>query len=822
MRLLLATLLSVLSITLFAQKHNAPGITPEFRSGEIKGKIIDQATSQPVEYANILLLKTKDSSMVSGIITNNKGEFILDKIPAGIYYLKISFIGYKDLKTSIFKITPNEPSINLGEIKLVAGTSNLSGVNITADKKLIEYTLDKKVVNVEKNLTTGGGTAVDVLQNVPSVQVDDEGTVSLRGSSNVSILIDGRPSTLSGSSRNAILEQIPASTIESIEIITNPSAKYNPEGMTGIINIRLKKRTDTGLNGNVSLSYGVKDRYNGSLNLNYNKGKFNFFTAIDGRWFKMQGYGDMLRKAFNGDSVTYDHQHTDNRREMINKSIKGGFDYYINKKNSITFSYQLSKNDATRDGNTYNLTQRTDLLPTFYQTKLLSEPENNTEHVFTFFYKRNFNKPKQELTADISYRLNNFDEEENYTTDIDSFASGVYFPYSLFTQKTHTDGNNKQLNAQLNYVHPLNDKMKIEGGYHAIVRYVDSDFHFYDLNTNFWTLDPSKNNHFVYTENIQALYAMYSSEWKKFSFQLGGRLEQALTTAEQKTDGKEYKNDYMSFYPSVHVSYKLPKDNEMQLSYSRRVSRPDFHSLNPFRDYDDVWMVSYGNPSLKPEYTNSFELGHTKYWKKTSLYTNVYYRFMNDIIRRYSFVDVNGITNSTSMNLSTGKAYGIDFVLDHEILKWWKSNISFSYFRTVIDGSNVESGLESDNYSWTSKLNSTMNLPWGINLQFNVNYRGPIVTPQGEIKEMYFADIAAKKNILKERGSISVRLSDMFNTQKFSVTNSGTNFESEMIRKRTSMLLFITFTYKINGGIKQRPARKQNDNNERSGEDYDM
>ncbi|NVO03821.1 MAG: carboxypeptidase regulatory-like domain-containing protein, partial [Bacteroidetes bacterium] len=314
--------------------------------GIVTGIILDAETSKPIEYANVVLYKSKDSTLVTGGVTNTKGVFNIDKVPFGGYYLKVNFIGYAPQLVPGVKVTPKVPEVNVGKINFQPGSTNLSEVTITSEKKLVEYTLDKKVVNVEKNIATTGGTAVDVMKNVPSVTVDVDGNVSLRGNGNITILIDGRPSALSGASRSAVLEQIPASSIESIEIITNPSARYQAEGMTGIINIKLKKKMSKGFNGIISTNFGTGDKYNGSINLNYNLGKVNFFASYDGSSRRMKGWGESVRENTLNDSTTKYNQNSDMLRSRMGSGIKFGADFSINSKNLLTVSFGYENRDA--------------------------------------------------------------------------------------------------------------------------------------------------------------------------------------------------------------------------------------------------------------------------------------------------------------------------------------------------------------------------------------------------------------------------------------------------------------------------------------------
>lgn len=784
-------------------------------NGNVSGVVVDKLTSQAVEYANLVLFRQKDSTMVNGAITNQKGQFTIEKVPFGKYYLVVSFIGYSSLKIPDIMVNPKEPNKNLGQIKFEPSSSTLGEVNITAEKRMMEYSLDKKIVNVDKNLVSAGGSAVDVMQNIPAVTVDIDGNVSLRGSTNVNILVDGRPSNLSGMSRQAILEQIPASSIEAIEIITNPSAKYNPDGMSGIINIKLKKKTAQGLNGLVSSSIGTGNRYNSSVNLNYSTSKFNLFGSWDGRWFQGKGYGNTYRIATLKDTNFYTHQYSEMKRKMNNNNVKLGFDWYINQKNTITLSGQMGHDESSREQNLFSYSNDYNQTSYEHYFKQNTESENENSNSINLSYRKTFEKKNKEFTADFSFSKS--DESEN--TDMNNqVLLDNYLPFNGVDeiQLQLNNGNTQNGSALINYILPINEKLKLETGFQGIYRKIDNDFNLknFDYLSKTYIIDTNSINHFIYNENINAVYGTLSKEWESISIQIGVRLEQAYTTAEQITQAKTFENNYFSVYPTLHISKKLPNKNEMQFSYSRRVNRPNIYDLNPFKDYSNPLVINYGNPYLKPEYINSFELGHSKFWEKRSFYTSIYYRQINDVIKRISYLGTDGISYMTNENLSKGISYGVDLILEQEIAKWWRINANFSYFRTLIEGNSIDGSISTDNYSWTSKLNSNMTLLKNLSIQISANYRAPIITPQGKMYETYSADIAMKKDFMKDnRLSVSFRVSDVFNTQKFDMEAFGNNFYSTMTRKRQSQAAFLTLSYKINGGLKQKPKRKPVENN---------
>ncbi len=811
---LIISILSLSSLFSYSQQNRPSGNNEQkpVPQGIVRGVVKDSKTNQGVEYANVVIFKTKDSSMVNGSITDKKGRFVIEKIPFGKYFAKVNFIGFAPITLPSFIIKPESQEIDLGNIQLSETAASLKGADIVSERKTMEFKLDKKVVNVEKSLVSTGGTAVDVLQNVPSVTIDADGNLSLRGNSNITVLIDGRPSTMSGSSRQAILDQIPASSIETIELITNPSAKYQAEGMSGIINIKLKKKMNFGLNGVVSVNAGWNDKYNGSLNLSYNFGKVNVFGSFDRGIRNSMNWSKSDRTTTLGDTTFYYRQDSNGKRKNNSAGYKFGSDFFLSKTQTITLAVNYNTNESTN--NSLLRSWGTDINHAFANYSETSENEggpNNTME-YTLNYRKNFKKKEQLLTSDISYSQNTGNEGNK--TNLQYFNID-HFSDSLPIQKnTLSDFLNKQLNAQLDYVHPFDTTMRLETGYKFTLRDMDQNYtlqNYIDSNSE-WRNNPLLSNHFAYKEQVHALYLIYSKILKKFSFQLGVRAEFTQTNVNQITLNKTFNNNYLDFFPSLHTTYKLGKQNEIQLSYSRRINRPDVWSLNPFIDYSNPLQIMYGNPYLKPEYINSFELGYAKYWKSSSISSSLFYKNINDVIKRWSFLDSNGVTNTTSKNMSSGESYGLEVVADKDFFPWWRMNLTGSYFRTIIKGDILNTSLTNDNYSWTMRANSFMTFFKKLEFQLVFNYRGAMVTPQGTMNPGYNVDAALKTDIIKNKFSVGLRMTDIFNTQQFKGVQAGEGFSFTHIRKRESQILFLNITYKLISNAAPKMRKKQQGN----------
>lgn len=779
----------------------------------ITGRVIDSLSNEFIEFANIILFSAKDSQMVSGLLTDEKGYFTITKLKPGEYFLKASFLGYSEKTIRNIILTPKEQIKDMGNILLRVSSTELQGATITAEKKEVEFHLDKKVVNVEKNIMSQGGSAVDVLQNVPSVTVDYDGNVSLRGSGNVNILIDGRPSGLTGLK----LEQIPASSIESIEVITNPSAKFNPEGMAGILNIKLKKKRDKGLNGMISANAGTGDKYNGSVNLNYNFGKVNLFGSIDGRIDNRTGKGNSDRTTNIDDAISYQHQEMESGRERRGVNYKLGADVIFNPRNSLTLTWMMNNQEGTHSDHDKSWKYDSYYSLSNYYLAGTDEDDREKSHDFSLNYRKTFERKGEEFTVDAILSLENESESENM--DYTYFGTD-FIQDSTLKYLNNIDINGYEGEVQVNYVYPFSELFTLETGYQGIFRGSDDKMDYFtpDPLTGNLTLDYMLSNSFAYDENIHGVYMIGSAEYKSFSFQPGVRLEQAFNAANQKTQDIKNEQSYFSIFPSIHVSKKLKNDQDMQVSYSLRINRPEVDFLNPFVDYSNPDMRRFGNPDLKPEYIHSTELSYIKYFKKSSVTSTVFYRQINDAIKRVVTVDTSGIYNYTFDNVSSGKSYGLEFIGDLQLARWWKMSANFSYFRTEIKDDNEASGYNNDNMSWNSRISSSFTLPKSFFVQLNGTYRGPMVTPQGEMDEMFMTDIAIRKDLLQSKMNLTFRLSDIFNTAQFNITAKGDGFTADMHRKRESRVAMLGLTWKINEGIKQK-ARSPMENGQMNGEE---
>lgn len=798
----------------------APGAAKVAR---ITGSVVDKSTGKPVEYANIAIFRSKDSSLVTGGITNQQGKFAIERVPYGSYTIKVRFIGYN---TSALKdVKAIQPQVEVGKIDIAPSSKNLEEVTVVGRKNEVQNNLDKKVFNIDKTMYGTGGTAVDIMKSLPAVVVDFDGNVSMRGS-NVTILIDGRPSNL------VSLDQMPAHLIEKVEVISNPSAKYDPEGMSGIINIILKKNVQRGLNGMVNLNAGWNNKWMGSATLNYRKNKVNFFTNYTLRSFQGDSYQDSWSNSTFNSSNTYQQRNNTSFGKFNMQNIQAGIDYYINSKNTLNTSFTLEPRDMKSNDETFGYTAFNDVKMYDYQRNTWNKSNNKGGFEYDLAYKHTFDRDGEELTAEFNVDRGNNEMEqtsiERNTKTAANTSSKLLSPYT--NQLTNSTSDNTRTMLRTDYVLPLAEKGRIELGYMLSNNVSKST---YDLakshseNTKPAPL-PEFTNDFDYRQTINAFYTNYGIAIGKFKMQAGLRVENADTHGEQKTIGTSFSKNYTDFFPSAFLKYAPDDKNEFGVNYSRRTNRPRTWSLNPFVNRADTLNTSQGNPDLNPEYINSFELGYTRIFDKNSITLTGFYRKTSGIVAtiRQQVDELRSFT--TFVNLNSGESYGLEAGTNLNIFKWWNTNWSYSYFHTKLtdNSNNVLSNSTKESDSWTLRATSNWFLSRKLSFQAMYSYRSPVVTTgaggwrgmggssQGKTRANYNVDLGARYSILNGKGDVSLRVSDVFNTGKFITDGFGPNYSSYTKNWRETPNIFVGFTYRINDFKRKQQRADQNNMDE--------
>lgn len=779
----------------------------------LNGKVLDAATQAPLSYATISLFNLKDSALVAGNITDDAGLFTLEAAP-GAYFAKIEFLSYQTKTIASLTISGDKNTGDMGVIALQPQATALNEVVVQAEKSQLQMSLDKKVFNVGKDLGNTGGNAADVLDNVPSVQVDVEGNVSLRGSDNVRILIDGKPSGLVGLGSSNGLRQLPANLIDKVEVITNPSARYEAEGMSGIINIVLKKDVRTGVNGSFDLTTGYPDNHGAAINLNYRTAKLNLFTNYGLTYRNSPGVGSLYQEVYSNDTTFITTQSSDRTRDGWSNNVRAGADYFFNDKNILTGAFTYRGGKQTN----LSLLEYRDYLmnlgnPTRISLRTDDEAEDELNFEYALTYKRTFEKQGHELTADVRYQDN--DETENSALSEQFFQSDMT-PSGApdLTQRSYNKEREQLLAAQVDYVQPVGKDGKLETGLRSTFRSISNDYLVEEYANDAWVVFPGLSNDFRYNENIHAGYLIYGNKKGKFSYQAGLRAEFSDVKTELLQTSEANDRNYLSLFPSMHVTYDLPAQNAVQLSYSRRLRRPGFRDLNPFSSFSDNRNFFTGNPDLNPEFTDIVEMGHIKYWENASLSSSVYYRYTSGKIDRIRTLNEDGVTFLTRPeNLLSEDAYGLEFVLSYNPFKWWTINGSFNFFRAIVDGGNLGESFQSDTYGWFTRGTSRFNVFKNTDLQVRFDYRSPEQTTQGSRKAMYSIDLGASRDILKQKGTLTLSVRDLLNSRRMRSISEGDDFYANTDFQWRARQITLTLNYRLNQAKQRGNDKKREEDN---------
>lgn len=800
------------SIQVFSQDNPQDKFTPEMREkfknfkGTITGFVIDKDTKAPIAAVTVQIFKQKDSSLAGGIETDAAGKFILNNVKAGRYKLVASFAGYKKAVMTDIMLTPQTPELVLDTIKMSTGVTT-EQIDVTAEKSFIEFKPDKKVFNVEKGMSTTGGNAIDVLKNIPGVTVDQDNNISFRGSGNIKVMIDGRPFGLNSSNISTILEQMPADKISSIELMTNPTAKFDAEGSSGMINIVLKKNDMSGMNGSVSASIGNGDKYNSSLTLNKKTKDYNLSGSYDMRLFNMTMNGFNNRELFGSSTITDISQRNENNMRMEAHNVRTGFDWTLNQKQNLGLNFSFNSRSRNRNGNSFSSVFSGSTLTSDYLTREYNLNDGKTYSVGANFLNK-FDNPKHTLTGDFSYAHTDGNVTLNSFNDYTIPAT----PESKMNQ-FNTDKND-EVSFQLDYVNPSSEDKKFEAGVKSIYRKINDDNRTenYSYSSNSFVTDTSLSNIFNYQEIINSAYIAYTDKIGNFGYQIGLRGEQTNTKGEQITQNSSFTKSYFSLFPNISLSQKLGLTEELQLSYSRRIRRPDIGDLNPFLNTSDPLNYQSGNPDLDPEFINSLEFNFVKYFTSAIITPSLYFRQINDKISRVRIPYDSVITLATQKNFSSSRSYGFEVTVNATPYKIWMLNGTIGYSKTENDATNL-TGQTSSAYSWNGRLFTSLNLPEDFGIQATYFYTGANLSAQGRIDPFSNAELSLKKDFLSKQLSVSFRVSDIFNSQKFHGTISDATFYDEFERKRDSRTVFLSVTYKF-GSEMSRDRKKRRDNNE--------
>lgn len=793
-------LLLFLSLSFLSKAQNNKKIT-------ITGFVLEQGTDMPLEYASVVLIENQNPTKKVGVATDFDGNFSIDITP-GTYTLQLDYISFKQKKIANKTFTQNT---NLGKLFLSADLAQLSEVSVVAERSTVEIKLDKKVYNVGKDMVVKGGTAGDVLNNVPSVTVDTDGTVALRGNSSVRILIDGRPSGIVGINIENFLRTLPADAIEKVEVITSPSARYDAEGGGGIINIVLRKGKTNGLNGSLMVMAGDPETYGANANINFKNEKFNLFSNI--------GYNDRTTlgnfinnsRYLNDDNTTerFAQERRNNTRNNRGHNVNFGVEYFITENASIINGINFRKDDSFNNENVDFFYFDQNNISTFDRNRFNATIGDEISVEYNLNFTQKFKKDDHKLTIDIAVSDNN---ENDYSTITDQVINN---PSSLFIENTANLQKQQRNLIQSDYVLPIGENSRFEAGYRGSFLNSTTDFSV--------TPNTAYTNFLEYNEYINALYSQFGSKINKFSYFFGLRFEDNKIDVNSITTNNFNNKKYNNLFPSATLNYEFSEETSVSINYSKRVNRPRGRFLSPFSTYSSNINIFQGNPDLNPSFTDNIELSLLQRWDKLTLTSAIYTNQTENsfqFIRKESgdFVDGIPVIVSTPINLTNESRYGFEFNANYTPYKWWRINGSFNFFLTQNRGDytytnylgeNITQNFDVDASSYFTRISSKITLPKGIDFQTNYFYSGPQNNAQGKYYSMSSLDLAFSKDILKEKATVNLNVSDLFNTRKRRfdtfIPGSVDSYSAFQWRQRQ---INLSFTYRFNKK-KEREGRSQ-------------
>lgn len=798
-------------------------------SHKVKGQIVGKANGLPLVYATVSFADPDTGKVVAGAITDESGKFKVEVV-SGVYNIKFQYISFEP-KTILNKVV--EHNTDLGEIALNFSANSLNEVVIRAETTQVQIKLDKKIYNIGKDLTTQGASVTDALSNVPSVSVGVDGTISLRGNESVKILINGKPSALTGFGSDA-LQQLPANAIEKVEVITSPSARYTAEGTAGIINIILKREETLGFNGSFTVNGGIPNSAGVSGNLNYRTQKFNFFNtsgyyyrSAPGEAFYTNRYFDQLDDQGNLVEPAFDRILEDRQMDRLRRGFYTnlGAEYFINDQSSIIASAFLRFGDDQVE-----TTNRTDRYKNnvLEESSVRKETENEDDESYqvSLNYFNNFNDKGHKLTANLQYETDT-ENKGTFTNEFVSFPNSSSLPSEMVDEEE----TEKEFLFKADYVLPMGEA-QFEAGVRSNIENTVTDYLLEkeDANGDF-IIDKGLTNVFDYTEIVNAAYAQYGNKLGKFSFLLGLRLEstrlKGSIDSEYSTPEEleqelgfdvvtDFDKHYLGLFPTLNLTYELGKKENITLGYNRRINRPRGWFINPFPSRSSRTNIFQGNPNLEPAFSNAFDIGYMKRWKDLTLTSSVYYKHEENAFERIrestgKFYNGVEIIRSIPINLSSNDRYGFEAGLLYNPFDWWQMNASFNFYKYTSEGkfNGIDYGAEST--SWFGRYSSRVTLPGNIDWQTTAYYRGPRKTAQTEREAVFGLNLAFSKDLFDNDATISINVRDLLNSRKSQSVTTTEQFISESEFQWRSRSINLSFTYRFNQPKKRQPQGMNSD-----------
>jgi outer membrane receptor protein involved in Fe transport len=789
--------------------------TPSFtnttgdKGGQITGRVIENISKQPVEYATVALSDTK-GKLITGTITDSDGTFSIENINYGTYGVTVSFLGYEDVIIKNVVLNRIQKNINLYEVFIHPSSENIEEVAIVSDVAPVKYKIDKKIINVSKQFSTISGTAVDVLQNIPSVRVDIEGNVSLRGSSGFTVLIDGRPTILDP---NDVLQQTPASNIQNIEIITNPSVKYDPDGSAGIINIITKKKKMQGVSGIVNLNAGFDEKYGGNVLINLKAGGINFFVSADYNHRYFPRFNESEQRITSNDTtffVTLDGEDEGGREY---KGIRTGIEWDITGNDFLSIGFRIG--EGRRE--VFSVQDFIEWSEPGHETKNNISLEDGfrgaSRNAISANYKHNFNKKEHNLITYFDYRGGYSEEESNNELwNAEQIIEGI---------RNTEEGPSKRFTTKLEYTLPLRKEDRFEAGLQH--RYSNNEDHtglyIYIPGAGDYIIQPEFNHSTIYKRNIFSVYSLYGASLNKLGIQGGLRGE--YTFRETDTDIKDsiYTIDRFDLFPTLHLSYNFTDNFQTMASYSRRIDRPRGWYFEPFITWEDAYNVRKGNPGLVPEYSDSYEFGALLTMNENFISFEGFYRITHNKIERIRSIYRKDVFLHTIYNVGTDYALGAEMALRFKFKKFWEIDLSGSVFDYRVKGDIEGISFDHSSFNWDGRWNNTLNITKTTQSQINMRYNGPSATSQGETEGYFNLDASVKQSILDRKLTFILQLRDILGTAKREFTSESDNFYYYRFHYHKAPVVMLNLVYNFNNyKTERRDGNGENGNGD--GEEF--
>ncbi|MET1053951.1 MAG: TonB-dependent receptor [Pedobacter sp.] len=800
-KLIPSILIFVIFLFMLPAAHAQPG------TGKLSGKVLDEKHAS-LSYASVSLLKAKDSTLIKGSITEENGTYAFSNLADGQYIIAINMVGYAKVLKGPYLINDTHKTYTVDQVELAPTSKQLKNVEIVSRKPLVERQVDKTVLNIENSVLAAGNNALEILQKAPGVTVDKDGNISLRGKKGVLVMLDGKPTYMSSEQLANLLRSTEGNAVQSIELITNPSAKYDAAGNSGIINIKLKKNKNYGTNGSVNAGagYGRYYKANTGISLNHREKKFNIFGDFNYSRRKQYHNLDIMRVNNTTTDQTYFNQTSEGKGPRRNYNFKGGLDYFLDDSNTIGLAVNGYNGGGSNDAKVLTLIGSQ---PLQTDSSVLANNPNQFNYrgiTYNLNYKGTIDTAGQEITADIDYsKYKNSGDNQYNNNYLDINGQPYRSPY-IFRSFAPSEVN--VFAVKTDYTYPFSKKMKLDAGLKSSVVSTDNNSIFENFLNNNWQNDASRSNQFKYDENINAGYLNLKREFTGTTIQLGLRAEQTNSTGNSITEQRVSKRHYFNLFPSLFVNHVLSKNNEIGFSYSRRIDRPDYGDLNPFISFVDLYTYGIGNPFLNPQYTNAFEVSYS--YKKT-INATFGYSHTNDAITRVLLSDtVQKTLFITSRNLAVKKSYNLNVNSPLNIFKWWTTNNNLTVYYNKFSTPNLLGvPYSSGKLAFNANTNHTISLNTSTNIEMSGFYQSSMVEGTLALKPQYGIDLGASRSFANKKFNVKLAANDVFNLQKWRITSALPGQNYSVFEKEESRIFRLTCTYRF-GSNDIKAARQHN------------